>query len=274
VANRSLPPQPDAAAPDPRLLDLIGDTTSLLEVDEFADELLQALHRAVPSDWVSLNDIGDDPDTIWGIVEPALTITSEQQLAFARYAYQNPLIERISQTRDGRAVRFSDVISREELHVREIYTQYYALVGVEHQIAFTLPHDKGRILGVALSRNPTHSDFTDSERDLLDRARPFLIQAYRNAVRYSELLAVQRRPHHAPPTPEHKRLVALGLTSRQAEVLALLAIGIAEHDIAARLRISQRTVQKHLEHCYRRLNVSNRSQAGAIAWSTIDSTDG
>ena len=75
-----------------------------MEVDEFGHELLHAVHRAVPADWVSLNDIGADPDTIWGLVEPPLTITIEQQQAFSRYAYQNPLIERITQTRDGRAV--------------------------------------------------------------------------------------------------------------------------------------------------------------------------
>jgi DNA-binding CsgD family transcriptional regulator len=257
---------------DDRLLQLIGDTVGLLEIEEFGRELLVALHRAVRSDWVSLNDIGLDPDTIWGIVEPPLTITAEQQLAFARYAYQNPLIERITRTHDGRAVRFSDVIAREELHAREIYTQYYALVGVEHQIAFTLPHDKDRILGVALSRTCRDRDFSDDERDLLDEARPFLIQAYRNAIRYSEAIGA-RLPRGGPPrVPELERLVALGLTCRQAEVLQLLATGVAEHEIAESLAISQRTVEKHLQHCYRRLNVSNRSHAGAIAWSTIDVT--
>jgi DNA-binding CsgD family transcriptional regulator len=262
--------QPDSVVSDRRLLELIGDTGGLLEIEEFGHELLQALHRAVPSDWVSLNDIGPDPDTFWGIIEPALTITIEQQQAFARYAYQNPLVERMTKTRDGRALRFSDVITPKALHRREIYTQYYALIGVEHQIAFTLPHDKDRILGVALSRTPTNSDFTDSERDLLDEARPFLIQAYRNAIRYSEALTAQTPASATPRTPELGRLVALGLTSRQAEVLQLLATGVAECDIATRLQVSQRTVQKHLERCYRQLNVNNRSHAGAIAWSTID----
>jgi len=127
-----------------------------------------------------------------------------------------------------------------------------------------------RILGVALSRTSSSNDFTDAERDLLNHARPFLIQAYRNAIRYSEALAAQTPRRNAPRIPEQRRLVALGLTGRQAEVLQLLAIGATERDIATRLQISHRTVQKHLERCYRRLNVTNRSHAGAIAWSTID----
>jgi DNA-binding NarL/FixJ family response regulator len=255
---------------DDRLLRLIGDTEGLMEIAEFGHELLHAVHRAVPSDWVSLNDIGPDPDTIWGLVEPPLTITIEQQQTFSRYAYQNPLIERITQTRDGRAVRFSDLITPEEFHARELYTQYYALIGVEHQIAFTLPHDTDRILGVALSRRAHAEDYSDAERDLLNQARPFLIQAYRNAVLYSDLLSSTRRADSPPRIPELERLAGLGLTRRQAQVLQLLATGVGEREIATQLAISHRTVEKHLQRCYRQLGVNNRSQAGAIAWSTVD----
>jgi DNA-binding CsgD family transcriptional regulator len=272
VRRPSSPSTANPFASADRLLTLIGDTEGLLEVEEFRYELLHAVHRAVPSDWVSINDIGADPDTFWGIVEPPLTITIEQQKAFAQYAYQNPLIERITETLDGRAMRFSDLITPEEFHAREIYTQYYALVGVEHQIAFTLPHDRGRLLGVALSRRATANDFTDAERDLLDQARPFLIQAYRNAVHYSEALATHAPRHSAPRAPDPQKLVALGLTNRQAEVLQLLATGIDERAIAIRLQISHRTVQKHLQRCYRQLGVNNRLHASAIAWSTIETT--
>ena len=257
--------EPKAIASDDRLLELIGDTEGLLEIDEFRHGLLGALHRAVPADWVSLNDIGPDPNTIVAIVEPPLS--AGQRERFARYAHQNPLIERYTRTRDGRALRFSDVVTPDELHAREIYTQFYGPLGAEHQIAFTLPHSKDRILGVALSRITT--DFTDTERDLLDQARPFLIQAYRNAVRYSQALAAQTRST-APRIPEQQRLVALGLSGRQAQVLQLLSTGVAEPEIATRLGISQRTVQKHLQRCYRQLGVNNRSHASAIAWATID----
>ncbi len=270
MATSSLPSQLDTVESDPRLLELIGDTVSLLGIEEFRHELLHALRRAVPARWVSLNDIGPDPDTIAAIVDPPMT--DEQHETFARYAHQNPLIERMTITRDGRPLRFSDVVSVEELHTREIYTQFYRPAGVEYQIAFTLPHDKDRLLGVALSRTPISGDFTDAERNLLDRARPFLIQAYRNAIRYSALPVAQMPRGGAPRVPEPQRLVALGLTCRQAEVLALLATGVTERDIATRLAISHRTVQKHLERCYRRLNVTNRSHAGAIAWSTINAT--
>jgi hypothetical protein len=36
---------------DPRLLELIGDTIGLLEIDEFRRGLLDALRRVVSADW-------------------------------------------------------------------------------------------------------------------------------------------------------------------------------------------------------------------------------
>ena len=141
-------------------------------------------------------------------------------------------------------------------------------MGIEYQLAFTLPHVKDRILGVVLARR--HTDFSDDERDLVETARPFLIQAYRNAIQFS---ASGDRPSVEPATvarPPLQRLLALGLTRRQAQVLQRIAVGTAARDVAAELGISERTVHKHLELCYRTLNVQNRSQAATLAWSTID----
>lgn len=51
------------------------------------------------------------------------------------------------------------------------------------------------------------------------------------------------------------------LTRRQLEVAQLLADGLRNGDIAARLGISAHTVRRHMEAILRRLNVSNRAAA-------------
>jgi DNA-binding CsgD family transcriptional regulator/PAS domain-containing protein len=62
-----------------------------------------------------------------------------------------------------------------------------------------------------------------------------------------------------PPTPA---LAAdCGLTAREREILRWLAAGKSNADIAAILRISPRTVQKHLERMFRKLGVENRTAA-------------
>jgi len=266
MADSSSPAKLDTVAREGRLLSLIADTAGLLEINEFRHELLHALRGAVPADWVALNDIGPDPETITAIIDPPAPVKLFEK--FKQYSHQNPLIERYARTRDGRALRFSDVVTPAQLHALDLYTQVYRPMGIEHQIAFTLPHAADRILGVVLARRD--SDFTDADRDLLDQVRPFLSQAYRNAVRYSALLSDRQTSRATQRAPELERLVRLGLTRRQAQVLQLLATGASERDIATRLQISPRTVYKHLQRTYRQLAVTNRSHAAAIAWATLD----
>ena len=60
-------------------------------------------------------------------------------------------------------------------------------------------------------------------------------------------------------------LVRLGLSSREAEVLAWAAVGKTNPAIAALLHISPRTVQTHLERVYRKLGVQTRTAAAGRA---------
>lgn len=51
------------------------------------------------------------------------------------------------------------------------------------------------------------------------------------------------------------------LTAREREVLELVAEGRTNQAIGHALALSPRTVAKHLEHSYRKLDVSCRTQA-------------
>jgi DNA-binding NarL/FixJ family response regulator len=51
------------------------------------------------------------------------------------------------------------------------------------------------------------------------------------------------------------------LTTREQEVLQLLARGLRNKEIAARLYVSERTVNFHLANIYHKLNVSGRTEA-------------
>jgi len=57
---------------------------------------------------------------------------------------------------------------------------------------------------------------------------------------------------------------ALGVTHREAEVLAWIAKGKPNRDIAEILGLSPRTVNKHLEQIYSKLGVENRAAATAV----------
>jgi HD-GYP domain-containing protein (c-di-GMP phosphodiesterase class II) len=56
-----------------------------------------------------------------------------------------------------------------------------------------------------------------------------------------------------------------GLTPREVEVLALLARGCTNKEIARRLYISTKTVGNHVEHVYSKIGVSSRASAALFA---------
>lgn len=55
------------------------------------------------------------------------------------------------------------------------------------------------------------------------------------------------------------------LTSREAEVLKLVAQGFSNQDIASRLVISERTVETHVSNILEKLHLANRTQAALYA---------
>jgi DNA-binding NarL/FixJ family response regulator len=55
------------------------------------------------------------------------------------------------------------------------------------------------------------------------------------------------------------------LSKREIEVLGLLARGQSNRQIAARLCVSERTVEHHIEHIYNKSGVSTRAGATLFA---------
>lgn len=56
-----------------------------------------------------------------------------------------------------------------------------------------------------------------------------------------------------------------GLTHRESEVLGLMVSGLSNHGIAGRLVVGDETVKSHLRSIYRKLEVSDRTAAVAVA---------
>lgn len=245
-----------------RVLDLVGDVHGLLELDEFRSGLIGALARAVECDWVSINEFGPGPEDVWTLVEPP--IEDEVMAIFPRYAGQNPLLRHQTGNQMGAARRLCDVIGRAEFHRLELYTEVYAPIGLEHQMAFSLPHAPPRHLGVALNRR--EREFSVGERELVNRARPFLIQGYSNAIAYEA--------GRAGVDGLRPALTAAGLSPRQADAVRLVALGRSNADIAAELGISVRTVHKHLQLAFAALDVEGRSQAAIRAWEAVGGVEG
>lgn len=64
---------------------------------------------------------------------------------------------------------------------------------------------------------------------------------------------------------ESEETALKGLTSRETEVLQLVARGRTNQDISAQLSIDERTVRVHVTHILQKLGLHNRTQAALVA---------
>jgi DNA-binding NarL/FixJ family response regulator len=74
-------------------------------------------------------------------------------------------------------------------------------------------------------------------------------------------------PASAQETPDPQVLATnLGLTPREAEVLALIAAGLSNTEVAARLVVSEATVKSHVNHLLSKIGARSRAQAVSVAY--------
>jgi DNA-binding CsgD family transcriptional regulator len=245
-----------------------------------AKGLLDVLPRVVPSLYTSYNEITADGRPLVTIVSPEL---DQRWLElWGQFGHQNPLVQRHLSTRDPRAYRMSDVIDGPSFRRLDLYREVFAPLGVHHQMAVTLPAPPTLLIGLAVV---APDDYTDAQRRMLDLARPHLIQAV-NAdhtvmpVHDDAPLIVRRIPNgrgttvllferSERPTPLDQ-IEALGLSTREAEVLRRFMRGETTAEAAISLSISPRTIHKHAERIYRKLGVTDRAAAVSTAWASLD----
>ena len=79
----------------------------------------------------------------------------------------------------------------------------------------------------------------------------------------SEIARMVVRSFRAPPASPSSAPEANGLTTREAEILMLLAEGLSNKEIAQKTNIAAGTVRNHLEHIFKKLHVRCRTEAAA-----------
>jgi DNA-binding CsgD family transcriptional regulator len=163
-------------------------------------------------------------------------------------ADDNPMIGSYLRTRaDMFPRRLSDVSTRRELVRTRTYAELLRPMAARHQLtiltARMLP-----VSGRCWAINRSGSDFADREVELAGHLQP--------------LLWALEQARHVPSVSEPGESVDMAtrmhLTARELEILRYVGAGMTADAIGHLLRISGRTVRKHLENTYRKLDCHDR----------------
>ncbi|KUO01324.1 hypothetical protein AQJ84_02405 [Streptomyces resistomycificus] len=133
-------------------------------------------------------------------------------------------------------------------------------LGTEHMLGLPLPGRSNPVRGFLIHR--AGPDFDERALRYATAVQPLL----RAAAAQHELLTGYAAPGVAGPNrgaerPSGAGTSDLGLTPRETAVLRLLAEGLPAQAIGRRLHVSVRTVHKHLQSVYRKLDAPDRLSA-------------
>lgn len=225
-----------------RALTLVEAASSADGGSPFDPSVLRLLARLVPGDVVGYAEREIRTGRL--LVEAEASDwrhPREVALATSTFCCQHPLsIQRHSG--QLRALKISDLASSSELHRLDYYQHALRPLGFEHQMRLWLAAPPGIARYFFIDRTYASGDFTERERALLQLLRPTL-----SAIR-------DRFDLRARPSVD-------GLSGRESEILAWVARGKKNGEIAALLLLSPHTVRTHLENAYLKLGVHSRAAA-------------
>jgi len=317
-------------------------------LDAFPQAVISALRSVVPGISYAFNEIDLERGLVTGIMDPLDSMPAPRLISVMESLItQHPLLYGLDPRQARDAHMISDFLGEHAYHRLEIYGDFYRYLETEDQMAVQFQSSSSRIVGLVVNRDGR--TFSERDRDMLDRLRDHVINAYRNAealtllrdsatignrqavwigpgpqMRFStaraqalmddylgigrvpgtglpELIVDWVRDLELPPggrSPEPQAplrlqcpsgsltvrflpgdqggdgllllveqrsslsfdvLASLGLSPRQVDVVRWVVKGKTSGEIAALLGINVRTIEKHLERIYARLDVSTRA---------------
>lgn len=151
---------------------------------DLARQVLIALADLVYSEITSFNLINFEERRGYYIVLPEAAYCKALREVFNRFMHQHPLLKKMAEEGAQGPMKFSDIITLEELEKLPLYQEHFRPLKVRYQIGFKFGEVDGMAMACGLNR--LKNDFSETERFLLSRQRQFLDMVYRNIKLASE----------------------------------------------------------------------------------------
>src|SRR5579875_853969 len=161
-----------------RLLRTIAAIGDLDDLRSFRERVAGLVEELIPADVTSYNEIDLRNRRVAVLTASDTDSLARLHEAFARHAHENPLVARAQRHPGAPPARISDLIPHAHFRRLEVYDQVHRPLGVEHQLAVSLPPTGGRVVGLALNRGG--ADFDEEDRALLALLAPHLRSTYRH----------------------------------------------------------------------------------------------
>lgn len=234
------------------------------DLDALNESLLLGLVALIPCEHASYNEL--DPAFGRALTrfteDGAALVPPELHRVWDMLMPQHPILKRLVAAPAERSLRISDVADPAAFRETALWRELYRHVGTDHQLVVSFGAEPGEgatlpvILGVALNRRGR--DFTARERALgaLVQSLAAPILRRRRSARWLGLL-------DAPALDDGlaRRLVGLGLSARQAEVLFWMLKGKSNSEIGEILSVSAQTARTHSMRIFEALEAPGRLAA-------------
>jgi DNA-binding CsgD family transcriptional regulator len=247
------------------ILDFLVDIDELDDREPYSVDLLQQLRPLIPSAVISYQESDLRERRFTTIIADDVAFAGDAADIAADAADDElywqvgpcPIADYRVRSGDLTTIRMSDVIGRSRYREQPIYREYFAPEAIEHVLDLCLAGGSDWYRSVVLLRERGEPDFSERDRAVMESLRPHLrAREARAALRRSLLepsvVGTQRGRDADPP-----------ITAREREILALVAQGRTNAQIAAQLWVTPGTVKKHLENIYVKLGVGSRAAAAS-----------
>jgi len=265
--------------------------------------MVEQLEQLIPGESTVLGYRRASDGAYYGFWRPRDYAVHRFGEAYHAHAREHPFVRHFQRHPQGRAVRFSDLVSDRILRQQALYQEFFEPLGTRRLLGRVVPvpqlgewtfsTDDGGFsyathaplypfttFSMAVGREG--SDFSDEERVLFDRFIDVVSPQFVRELRWE--LASRGEPAGGVATtdndskpievfsemataPAVDRVGELhALTPRETEVLHWLAVGKTNPEISIILGSGVRTIQSQVQAIFQKMGVENRLAAARVVW--------